>query len=240
MRNLRLLSIVCLLFFSSSLSYAATIIRPKVTTTSGGVSYQTPALVQCASNYGSTVTLTGVTNGNFLVATSSGFPSVEDVGVSTTSGSTTSWTAAFISGTGGSTAKIFYAWATATGNIEITGTASSDVGVSLHEYSGIAASSPLIGASTPGIGDGTNFASGSVTATQTHVLLVAITFNSYNTYSHTPETLNPAWNSRTSEPNHVHYTWDRILTNASGDYTFSGTTDDGSTFAFVMFKAAQQ
>lgn len=211
---------------------------------STGGGYATPAAVGSpVSAYTSAVTKS-VTSGNMLLVGVSGSPGT--CSVATTSGTTSSWTeAGHYTGINSATqveVYIFWATASSTGNVTVTASGTlGDVGMMFHEYSGIDTTSPQIGTlQTDTAADAldTNIATGNIDITGTGgAVLFAVGVSEVNDCTVTPGT---GWTQRLNETNHIHKSFDRIVTTGT-TYNFNATLGTGGeTFAFAMaaFKAA--
>lgn len=207
----------------------------------GGGGYATPAYVNSDDQYDGTyennATITGVTSGNVLIMFISGQNTQTVTGVSTSSGSTSSWASLGTYTVGGQAVWIYWCSATGTGNVSAKPAGSAnDAGYAMHEYSGVETTAPQIGAIQ---GDGgtadTDFATANITTTTTNALLVGIWAS--ETADRTV-TYGSGWTQRINTTGHVHKTADKVVT-ATGDYNFSGsfTPDTNFAAAFVALKA---
>lgn len=207
----------------------------------GGGGYATPAYVNSDDQYDSTyennATITGVTSGNVLIMLISGSNTQTVTGVSTSSGSTSSWASLGTYTVGSQAVWIYWCSATGTGNVSAKPAGSAnDAGYAMHEYSGVETTAPQIGAIQ---GDGgtadTDFATANITTTTTNALLVGIWAS--ETADRTV-TYGSGWTQRINTTGHIHKTADKVVT-ATGDYNFSGsfTPDTNFAAAFVALKA---
>jgi hypothetical protein len=226
--------------------------RMNVAVVSGSVpvvaaGYATPAWVKDISVYDSNITtnatLATVTSGNFLVMVVTGSDGQSISGVTTTAGSTSSWTSAGLIENSTNSAEIAIYWACATGagttSAHPTGTA-SDAGYTMTEYSGVACTSPQIGTLQSAVNSGTTtgFTTGTITASQTHNLLISAWASEE---ADKTITWGSGWGQKEDVNSHYHKTADKVITDGSGNYTASGSWSSSSSkwvSAFVMFKAA--
>lgn len=204
-------------------------------------SYATPAYVNSDDQYDGTyendATITGVTSGNVLIMLISGTNTQTVTGVSTSSGSTSSWASLGTYTVGGQAVWIYWCAATGTGNVSAKPAGSAnDAGYAMHEYSGVETTSPQIGTIQ---GDGgtadTDFSTANITTTTTNALLVGIWSSQTGDRD---VTYGSGWVQRINSSSHIHKTVDRVVT-STGNYNFSGSFTPSTNFgaAFVALKA---
>jgi len=199
-----------------------------------------PQFVQSGSTYSTnSITLTGVSAGNLLVAfVSTNNNSLANTSISDNKGNT--WNALTNRLTsGGNYMRVYYAMNAAAGDTTISVTNPvGDFGWSVHEYSGIAMSNALdVEGFYSNEGDTETFTSGQITTTNAHDLLVSIVANESNSSA---ITWTGSFNERTEETDHEHSTADRVVT-STGNYEATGTYSNGNTWyacIIVAFKAA--
>lgn len=205
-------------------------------------SYATPAYVNSDDQYddgtySNDATITGVTSGNVLIMFISGINTQTVTGVSTSSGSTSSWASLGTYTVGGQAVWIYWCTATGTGTVSAKPSGSaSDAGYAMHEYSGVETTTPQIGTIQ---GDGgtadTDFSTANITTTTTNALLVGIWASETGDRT---VTYGSGWTQRINTTGHIHKTVDRVVT-STGNYNFSGSFTPSTNFgaAFVALKA---
>lgn len=215
--------------------------------TAGG--YATPSRVQRNYSYSNSAAYSGaVTSGNILIAIVRGSGHSGSVSVSDSVNG--AWSQAGLTlGSSDQSAEsfvgIYYKANTASGTPTVTATITTltDPNIEIMEFSGIVATSPLDGyqgqnSQTAG-GASTSFDSGTgVAASQTHVLIVG----GYENYSAINTSTYPNYTQVHNDvSNSGGATYQRILTDASGSYDFSGTmgsSNNAWAAANAIFKAA--
>lgn len=196
------------------------------------------AYVKSASHYDggfwNSVSLATVGQGNLLVMLISGSEGQNVTGVTTTAGTTGTWTQAGSREytTGSVQIDVWYCYHTGsseTVSAVPTGDA-ADSGYSMHEYSGIATSSPLFGsAQYDEIDSGTTFATPNISSIPADAVLVAMWASEYSSRTIT-------WTNftqRTAEGSHYHFTADRVIS-AGGDYNCAGSMGSDTNRALIM------
>lgn len=195
------------------------------------------AYVQSASHYDggywNSVSLSNVGQGNLLVMLISGGTTQTVTGITTTAGTTGTWqTAGSHDFASGVSIAIWFCYHTGSSETVSAHPDGSpiDSGYSMHEYSGIATSSPQVGSLVyDEIGNAdTAFSTSSITGVPSDAVLVAMYANesSDRTISWTNFT------QRTNETSHIHKTADRLIS-AAGDYNCAGSQDSGGLTALA-------
>jgi len=194
------------------------------------------AYVQSASHYDSgywnSVSLSNVGQGNLLVMLISGCSGQTVTGITTTAGTTGTWQSAGSHDFAGVSIAIWFCYHTGTSETVSAHPDGSayDAGYSMHEYSGVATSSPQIGGLVyDEIGDAdTAFATSNIAGVPSDAVLVAMYANELadRTISWT------GYTQRTNETGHYHKTADRIIS-AAGDYNCTGSQDSSGLKALV-------
>jgi len=195
------------------------------------------AYVQSASHwdsgYWNSVSLSNVGQGNLLVMLISGCSGQTVTGITTTAGTTGTWQSAGSHDDADSLSiAIWFCYHTGTSETVSAHPDGSayDAGYSMHEYSGVATSSPQIGGLVyDEIGDAdTAFATSNIAGVPSDAVLVAMYANELadRTISWT------GYTQRTNETGHIHKTADRIIS-AAGDYNCTGSQDSSVSRALV-------
>ena len=195
------------------------------------------AYVQSASHwdsgYWNSVSLSNVGQGNLLVMLISGCSGQTVTGITTTAGTTGTWQSAGSHDDADSLSiAIWFCYHTGTSETVSAHPEGSalDAGYSMHEYSGVATSSPQVGGLVyDEIGDAdTAFATSNIAGVPSDAVLVAMYANelSDRTISWT------GFTQRTNETGHIHKTADRIIS-AAGDYNCTGSQDSSVSRALV-------
>ena len=189
------------------------------------------AFVQSGTVYGTSLTMTGVTAGNLLIACGNGNSALTSSTI--TDDNSNSWTAMtdhVFAGT--NKIRCFYSNNVNAGDTEITlNSPPGDPGFAVHEYSGIADSSAFGQESANDVGlDAGTFDSHAITTTSSNVLLFGYAGDVQNTVDYT---WGGSMTERTETLTHTHSSADRIVT-STGTYSAVGTRGGGAAVASAV------